>query len=190
MRAFIAIELPQNIKNTIGRLQTKLKASSAGLKWVDPSNIHLTLKFLGDIDEKSKDGICTLLKEICGRTPLFTIKLQGLSAFPSIQSPRIIWIGLSQGHDQLKAIVDQIENSLRKYGICNETKPFSWHITIARVHSQKNVQYLTRDMAKMERESMQEFREFQAGNITLFKSTLLPQGPIYEIIQQTNLKTT
>jgi len=189
MRAFIAIELPQDIKNAISRLQSKLKASGADVKWVAPSNIHLTLKFLGEIDDKTKDGICILLKEIAARTQIFTIRLGGLGAFPNIRSPRIIWIGLALGHDQTKTIVDELENNLEKYGISRETKPFSSHITIGRIRSPKNMQQLTRGLSEMETKGSEESGEFKAGKITLYKSTLLPQGPIYEVIQEANLRT-
>jgi 2'-5' RNA ligase len=190
MRAFIAIELPQDIKDRISRLQDRLKKSGSDVKWVSPSNIHLTLKFLGEIDDKTRDGVCACLVEIAANTTLFTIKLGGLAAFPRMQSPRIIWIELSQGHDQTKSIVDQLENNLEKYGIDRETKPFSSHITIGRVRSAKNKEDLIRCISESESSMTGNIGEFQAGKITLFKSTLLPHGPIYEIIQETNLKTT
>jgi RNA 2',3'-cyclic 3'-phosphodiesterase len=190
MRTFIAIELPQDIKGAISRMQAKLKASGADVKWVAPSNMHLTLKFLGEIDDKTKDGICGLLKEIASNTPPFTVKLGGLDAFPDLRAPRIIWVGLAQGHDQTKAIADQLENNLEKFGISKETKPFSSHITIGRVRSQKNMGHLTRNLSEMETNVTKKTGEFQAGKITLFKSTLLPHGPVYGIIQETNLNTT
>jgi RNA 2',3'-cyclic 3'-phosphodiesterase len=190
MRAFIAIELPQNIKDHISRLQDKLKKSGADVKWVSPSNIHLTLKFLGEIDEKTRDGVCACLVEIAAHTPRYTVKLGSLGAFPGIQSPRIIWIGLSLGHDQTRSIADQLENNLEKYGIDRETRPFSSHITIGRVRSQKNKDDLVRCISGLESSMKENLGEFQAEKITLFKSTLLPQGPIYGIIQETNLKTT
>jgi RNA 2',3'-cyclic 3'-phosphodiesterase len=190
MRAFIAIELPQNIKDNISRLQAELKASGADVKWVAPSHIHLTLKFLGDIDDRTKDAVRGLLNEIASHTPPFIIKLGGLGAFPDFRLPRIIWVGLSQGHDQAKTIVHQLENSLGQYGIDQETRPFSSHITIGRVRSRKNMPYLTRDLPGTGTNATEDLGEFQAGKITFFKSTLLPQGPVYEIIQETSLNTT
>lgn len=190
MRAFIAIELPQSIKDRIGRLQTRLKNTGADVKWVAPSNIHLTLKFLGEIDEKTKEAVAALMGEIGLHTPGFAIKLETVGAFPTIRSPRIIWIGLSQGHDQTKSIADQLENGLEEYGISKETRLFSSHITIGRVRSRKKIEDLGRGIAELEASVTESFGEFQAGKITLFKSTLLPQGPVYEVIQETNLKTT
>ncbi|MFA6383803.1 MAG: RNA 2',3'-cyclic phosphodiesterase [Candidatus Omnitrophota bacterium] len=189
MRAFIAIELPQDIKDSISRLQAKLKASGADVKWVPPSNIHLTLKFVGEIDATTQNGVCVLLNEIAAHTPPFTIRLAGLGAFPGSRSPRIIWVGLSQGQDQTKTIVDQLESGLEKYGIGRENRPFSSHITIGRVRSQKNMQHLTHDMSETEATIAEKLGEFKAGKITLFKSTLLPNGPVYEILQETSLNT-
>jgi len=190
LRTFIAIELPQDIKDTIGRLQSKLKSSGADVKWVSPSNIHLTLKFLGEIDEKTRDGVSGVMKEIGASTPSFIIRLGALGAFPGLHSPRIIWVGLSHGHDQVESIVERLETGLEKYGVIKENKPFSSHITIGRVRSPKNKEDLLRCVSELESPVKEKTGEFQAGKITLFKSTLLPHGPVYEAIQETNLKTT
>jgi 2'-5' RNA ligase len=189
MRTFIAIELPQDIKDAISRLQSKLKASGADVKWVAPTNIHLTLKFLGEIDEKTKDAVSDIIKEIAVNTPCFTIKLGEIGAFPRIQSPRVIWIGLSEGHEQTKTIVDHLKSELEECGIFGDNKPFSSHITIGRVHSLKKMDSLIRCISELAAQGTEKLGEFQAGKITLFKSTLLPQGPLYETLQETNLKT-
>jgi RNA 2',3'-cyclic 3'-phosphodiesterase len=189
MRAFIAIELPQDIKEAIGRLQAKLKQTGADVKWVSPANIHLTLKFLGEIDEKTKDAVCNAMRSAVADIRAFPIKLGELGAFPGMQSPRVIWIGLSEGHDRVKAIAQHLEHELGQCGKSREEREFSSHITIARVRSQKNKDALAAGISAVEGSTAGKLEGFTAKKITLFKSTLLPQGPVYEILQETNLKT-
>jgi 2'-5' RNA ligase len=190
MRAFIAIELPQGIKDAISCLQAKLKATGADVKWVSPSNIHLTLKFLGEIDEKTRDAVIEVMQEISSGIGQFSIKLGSIGAFPRIQSPRIIWIGLAQGHDQVKTIAQRLETELETCGLAKENREFSSHITIGRIRSLKNKDELAAGISKLDGTVTENLGEFLAGKITLFKSTLTPQGPIYEKLQETNLKTT
>jgi 2'-5' RNA ligase len=190
MRTFIAIELPQDIKDAISRVQVKLKATGADVKWVAPSNIHLTLKFLGEIDEKTRDAVIEVMQEISSGIGQFPVKLGSIGAFPRIQSPRIIWIGLSQGHDQIKTIAQRLETELETCGLAKENREFSSHITIGRIRSLKNNDALAAGISKLDGTVTENLGEFLAGNITLFKSTLTPQGPIYEKLQETSLKTT
>ncbi|HNQ51410.1 MAG TPA: RNA 2',3'-cyclic phosphodiesterase [Candidatus Omnitrophota bacterium] len=193
MRTFIAITLPPDVKDAVGRLQNKLKTSGADVKWVSPANIHLTLKFLGDIDEITKNSVSEALRLIAANSSDFTIRLGSIGAFPSIRSPRIIWIGLAEGHAQARSIVDQIETGLEDIGIPKEARPFSSHITIARVRSKKNIDLLIDGIAGLDKTLTVsgEFKAggFKAGKLTFFKSTLTPQGPVYEILQETDLKT-
>ena len=189
MRAFIAIDLPQSVKDIVSRMQSRLKLSGADVSWVSPANMHLTLKFLGDIDEAAAIAVSEAIRDIAARTCDFTMQLGSIGAFPGVQSPRIIWVGLSKGHEQARAIAAQIESRIEKYGIGRETKPFASHITIGRVRSKKNIRQLTDGIgaADIRRDATAE--EFKAGKITFFKSTLTPQGPVYEKLQETNLKT-
>lgn len=182
MRTFIAIELPQEIKDTLGRLQAKLKVAGADVKWVEPKNIHLTLKFLGEIDEQAVSRISSSLEEVCRAGKPFTIELSSLGAFPDAASPRIIWIGLKRGNKEVKEIFQNIEKHLAILGIPREEREFSAHITIGRTRSGKNRQELTK-LLLAPAQNLSEW-QFQVSKITLFKSTLTPRGPIYEVINE------
>ena len=185
MRAFIAIELPQEIKDTLGRLQQKLKAAGADVKWVEPKNIHLTLKFLGEIDEQTKDRVSAKLSEISAGTKQFTFSLSCLGAFPNTKSPRVIWIGIEQGDIEIKAIADAIETQLESINIPKETREFSSHITLGRTRSSKNRQELANALSELSLKSLKN--QFPVTKITLLKSTLTPRGPVYEILQEFQL---
>jgi 2'-5' RNA ligase len=181
MRAFIAIELPQEIKDSLGRLQAKLKTAGADVKWVDPKNIHLTLKFLGEIDEQTKERVSTKLAEICSGRKQFNLSLSSCGAFPNTDSPRVIWAGIEQGDKEIKTIADAIEIQLESIGIPKETREFSSHITLGRTRSSKNRPELAKILSELSSKPLKE--QFPASKITLFKSTLTPRGPIYETLQ-------
>ena len=189
MRTFIAIELPNEIKNSLSRLQEELKASQADVKWVKPENIHLTLKFLGEIDDKKLEKITKIIFDIAKEKNKFQIRISSLGTFPKIDFPRVIWVGVDIGDKETKGIAEELEEKIAKIGIPKEDRPFSSHITIGRTRSSLNRENLVRDL-KNKAELSGEKLEFYATSITLFQSTLTPHGPIYEALKETNLKTT
>ncbi len=189
MRAFIAIELPQEIKDTLGRLQAKLKTAEADVKWVEPKNIHLTLKFLGEIDEQTTEKIKSFLEKIPNAQKQFKINLSSPGAFPSPASPRVIWVGIKQGNAEIKGIAIFLEKQSAEIGLPPENKEFSAHITIGRVRSGKNRGELSKILSDLSQNSLED-QQFTADKITLFKSTLSSNGPIYETVKEFPLATT
>jgi 2'-5' RNA ligase len=189
MRAFIAIELPQEIKDSLAYLQEQLKASQADVKWVQPQNIHLTLKFLGEIDDKKLDKIIRILAEVTKDKNSFYIRISSLGAFPKINSPRVIWVGIDKGDLETKQIAKELEEKITKIGIPREERPFSSHITVGRVRSGLNRERLVQNLDNSVNNFGKDNREFQVTKITLFKSTLTPKGPIYEALKEVNLRT-
>ncbi len=188
MRAFIAIDLPKEIKNYLNLLEEKLKQSGADVKWVTPINIHLTLKFLGDVDTNKINQITHILDEISLNQAQFPLELGSAGAFPNIKSPRVIWVGINKGDNEVKKIVADLEKEIEKIGIAKEDKPFSSHITIGRVKSNLNREKLTQSLANLTAKA--DIRNpFIINKITLFKSSLTPKGPIYEAVKETSLKT-
>ncbi len=209
MRTFIAIELPQEIKSSLAKLQEQLKQSNADVKWVEPQNIHLTLKFLGEIDEQKLDKITRIIKDTSIARDVFSIRISSLGAFPKINTstalsinperaqasrrvnfPRVLWVGIDQGDKETKEIAKTLEEKIQKLGIPKEDRPFSSHITIGRVRSPKNKENLVQLLNKLAGNLTAEGLEFVATKITLFKSKLSPKGPTYEVLHEANLKTT
>ncbi len=190
MRTFIAIELPQEIKDSLAQLQDKLKASGADIKWVEPQNIHLTLKFLGEINEDKLNKVISIMESVAESTKPFDICICSVGAFPRISSPRVIWVGLDKGDTESKAIAKSLEEKIQKLGIPKEKRPFSSHITLGRTKSSLNMVKLVRDLKPRINDFGIENLEFLVTKITLFKSTLTPKGPVYEALKQTSLKAT
>lgn len=190
MRAFIAIELPEEIKTQLARIQEQLKRAGADVKWVEPKNIHLTLKFLGEIDDSQFNKICAILDEVAKNNAAYRANINSLGAFPKINSPRVIWAGVGQGDNETKAIAKQVEEKIQKLGIPKEDRAFSSHITLARTRSNKNQQSLVSELNKLAEEFGGKGLNFEVRKITLFKSTLMPGAPIYEPLKEASLTTT
>ena len=190
MRTFIAIELPEEIETILSRIQDELKQTQADVKWVKPENIHLTLKFLGEIEQDLVKQICSILQELAQKNCIFSLFLSNLGVFPKPQYPRVIWIGVTN-HQAVAEIAKDLEKQMIKIGLPAETRPFSTHITLGRVRSGLNRRALVEKIELLNNNlSSSPQPEFKVPHLTLFKSTLTPRGPIYEIISSYPLKST
>jgi len=188
MRTFIAIDLPKDIKETLADLEEQLKTCAADVKWVAPKNIHLTLKFLGEIEEDKLEKINQILEEVAKTNTTFSLGIFSLGAFPKINFPRIIWVGVNQGKNQVEELAKELEDKIAKIGIAKEKRPFSSHITLGRIRSGLNREKLVQSLIQhsgLEGKNLQ----FLVTKICLFKSTLTSGGPVYEAVKEINLKT-
>lgn len=190
MRTFIAIALPEEIKDSLSRLQGRLKLANADVSWVKRQNIHLTLKFLGEIDELKAGLVKDTLEKIANTIHPFPIRLLTLGAFPGVESPRIIWVGVDIGETEVTHLAQSIEQALSDKGFTREERPFSSHITIGRVRSKKNRGELTKHIEGLNQKFNKEKTEFTVKVITFFKSTLTSNGPIYEPLKEITLTAT
>ena len=180
IRSFLAfdIEDPGVIKRLLS-IQSKLMHTGATLKLIKAQNIHLTIKFLGDIYPSMIDAIYQKMKQI-SFSP-FNIELAGLGAFPKLSYPRIIWVGIKKGKNELIDIFNQLELNLSELGFKPELKGFNPHLTIARVRSSRNKSHLIQVIKEF------EAHEFGVENIQylrLKKSDLTPKGPIYSNLRE------
>lgn len=188
MRTFIAIELPTEIKNSLAGLQEELKKCGIDAKWVQPQNIHLTLKFLGKRDAKLTENVTRVLSDVAFGKKTFQINITSLGAFPKITSPRVIWVGIEEGDRQTREIAQELEEKIARLGIPKEDRPFSSHITIARIRSGLNRDKLISSLNSLQDKFKSAPLSFTARKITLFKSTLKPSGPVYEVLKEAGLK--
>lgn len=184
MRAFIAIELPIEIRDDLSRIQDKLKAELPKISWVKPQNLHLTLKFLGDISPEQLCDIKQITIEITKATAGFKINLRTLGVFPNPHAARIIWIGTNQPPLELKQLAQQMETRLVESNIPQEERPFCAHITIGRIKSHLAPSDLKKALDKVENDVACANWEFDCREITLFESTLGPGGPAYTILEK------
>lgn len=188
MRTFIAIELDNDIKQRLAPIQKKLIETGADVKWVKIENIHLTLKFLGEIEEKQLPQIKDIIQNICENKYTFNMTINELGAFPKLNYPRVIWIGVKEGKENIERISLELENSLSKIGFKKEKRPFSGHITLGRVRSNKNRAELIEAVNKFNEINLKETFIQPIKTITLFKSTLSLKGPTYEALYTAKFK--
>jgi len=184
IRAFIAIPLDPKIQHTIERIQDHLTKINHDVKWVTPKNIHITLKFLGDVTTEQINSVKQTLANLYQNTRPFTVELSQLGAFPNIDRPRTLWVGLKDNKQRLSRIAVSLEKALGKIEFQGDKKPFSPHITIGRIRSSKNIDALS--------ESMSNHQFFEnctqtISKIILFQSTLCSEGPIYQSLYQIKL---
>lgn len=178
VRTFIAVNLNPEIKEYLTSLQNVLNISESKIKWVGKNNLHLTMKFLGDISLEQTELIKSELKEIASRYSPFIIRLSSnIGVFPTYKGPRIIWIGIKEGISELKELYNSIENKLSNKGFPKEDKEFSGHITIGRV---KFIRDKTNFIQILKRIKVNNLTQ-EVGSIDLMESKLTPNGPIYNI---------
>ena len=184
MRAFIAIELPTEIKNYLSSIQNKLKAELPKVSWVKLENLHLTLKFLGEISPKQFNEIKQIITEITKGTSEFKIKLESAGVFPNPTVPRLIWIGNNQASTELKQLTEQLNKRLAESDIPQDERIFHAHITIGRIKTRLNSSDLKEALDKTGGDLVSVNEEFNCKEITLFESTLGPGGPTYKILEK------
>jgi 2'-5' RNA ligase len=176
IRSFIAIDLPEATRHTLAAVQEHLKQSGAGVRWVKPSSIHLTLKFLGNIQAAQVEDIALAVAQEIRDQPPITLGAAGLGAFPSRRKPRVLWIGMEGEVQRLNGIQARLENALEPLGFDREKRPFRPHLTIGRVKDRRRLQSLIDAMAELK---IPEFDSFDVTEIILYKSDLRPTGAIY-----------
>lgn len=186
IRAFIAIELNLETRELLSSIQIELKKTRADVKWVKPENIHLTIKFLGNINSDQANEIKKILSEVARENNQFDIDLSEVGAFPKKEYPRVIWVGVEKNKDKVAKIAADLEERIVNLGIPKEDRPFQSHITIGRVRSNDNRADL---VDKLKTITLAQKPSLLISKLTLFKSTLSPSGPIYEILSEANLKT-
>jgi len=185
IRTFIAVELPQEIQDRLGQLQSDFKVSMPDVRWTKYGNIHLTLKFLGDVPLSKIDKIGEALREVAAKFPAFTMSLADIGAFPNSRKPRIVWVGVQKGVDELKEIAKAIDSSMKRLGFPPEKRRFSPHLTVGRIRHLKNPTAMTEALDKS---AVGELGKFTVERISLIKSQLDPAGSIYTTIKEARLK--
>jgi 2'-5' RNA ligase len=185
IRTFIALELPPAVISLLAKVQNDLKSMRLRAKWVRPENIHLTLKFLGNINPGDIDKIGGAMMEAVGDFARFDLVARGVGVFPGIKRPRVIWVGLGGEIQSLFAMQRMLEDKLADLGFNKEKKPFKGHLTLGRFRqtiSPDTIQQCIRKYADLSSE------KFTARRIILFKSDLKPTGAVYSQLRQAAFK--
>lgn len=179
IRSFIAIDLGSQIVDQIVALQRTLRDTGADVKLVEAENIHITVRFLGEISLSLVERIGEELKTL--RFDTFETSLQGVGVFPDMRRINVVWIGIERNVLELVGLHGQVESRLKKLNIRPDNRGFSPHITIARVKSARNKDKLGEAILAMQDK---EFGAFPVDSVKLKKSVLTPKGPVYTTLAE------
>jgi 2'-5' RNA ligase len=180
LRTFVAVAITQAIRKHAGELIAALAGTSADVKWVEPHNLHLTLKFLGEVHQNEIAQVCQAVARGAAGVNPFEIEVRGAGAFPSAARPRTVWLGAGEGAEPMVVLHDRVEAALAKLGYREEHRRFQPHLTIGRV---RGAGAGIVELGQL----LQQQADFAAGRmtvgkVTLFASILTPDGAVYELL--------
>lgn len=179
IRAFIAVEINNQAKQKISKLISILKKSDADAKWATEDQMHLTLKFLGNVNKDKIQEISEAISVISNNFKSFAVSFSEIGAFPNTSHPRVIWLGIGKGAESLKMLNDETEAALEKLGFVKESREFEPHLTLARIRSSKNISNLIKLVGEI---NCTIRDEVPIHKLTLFQSSLNPKGAVYSVL--------
>jgi len=182
IRTFIAIELSNEARKKIQEIQSELKSLiQSRISWPKPENIHLTLKFLGNVSPNKIDSIKEELKKISKMHSPFEISLAGVGAFPNFRRPQVIWLGVDRGSELVIQIAGAIEKAMKRLGFPPEGRNFIPHLTLGRVKQRVNLEEIE---PKLRNYDNPDIPMVQVDRFGLIKSELHPEGAIYTTLEE------
>lgn len=180
-RLFVAVELGSGIQGHLAEIQEDLKRFSSTVKWVEPENFHLTLKFLGEVPEERIPAVREVLETVARQHAPLELELVGIGAFPNARSPRVLWAGVHEGREALIRLALHLNRGFSGLGFEPESRPFTGHVTLGRARRPEPIPGLDKVMlglakSKLGRRPIQDF--------ALVQSELKPTGPVYTVLER------
>ncbi len=181
LRTFVAIELTDGLHAALDDLEQNVKRirASGSVKWVAPGNIHLTLKFLGNVDSARLPDLEHALAAACAGQSQFELTLGGIGAFPNLNRPNVIWVGLAGQVQEATLLAEGVESECARIGFAREERPFSPHLTIGRVRRETKPADRALLGEGISRQTVGELGSLVVDRLSLMKSELTPRGSIY-----------
>ncbi len=189
IRSFIAINLPEEVKAGLAQLQAQLKSGKPPpVKWVDPYGIHLTLKFLGNVNVDMIGKITKTMEEAAQGIPPFHLNVKDLGAFPNLGRVQVVWVGINGEVNKLSQLHQRIESNLAPLGFTPESRPFAPHLTLARLRDQASPDERQRFGQLIAGIKFEALYTIKVDSINLMRSQLTREGAIYNQISSVGLK--
>jgi 2'-5' RNA ligase len=185
LRTFIAVDLGKPIRDRLVSLQERLAESGAAVKWVEVENLHVTLLFLGEVDERDVPAVCRAAADACKEHAPFTMAIETVGCFPTPRRPRTLWVGVGTGAQELCALHDALEPPLLDLGCYRrEERKYTPHVTVGRVKTERRTDTLAAALANQAgwRAGVVPVRE-----LLVLSSELTPNGPIYTVLSRAKL---
>ena len=185
LRTFIAVEVTRAAREQAARLIRELAGTPAAVKWVEPENLHLTLKFLGEVDMRQSAAVCQAVRTAVAELDVFTFHLHGAGAFPSSDQPRTLWVGVDDGQEDLIQLHDNVEAALAPLDFRSDGRRFVPHMTIGRVrYGRRGVAELG---AEIESHADVDLGPVPVREVIVYSSELTRNGPYYEALDRAPL---
>lgn len=185
LRSFIAVEIPENVKSRMAEARNAFRPLDPYIRWVRAEGVHLTLKFLGDIDPAQVAPVSASIEQAVKDMRHFTVKISGAGVFPNLKYPRVLWVGIVQGGSELSAIYQNLEGLLKELGFEPESRPFQPHLTLGRFRDGRQAgRLLTQEM--LQKGGAWE-ESFTVSQVRLMRSQLHPSGAIYTVLKECTL---
>lgn len=186
IRTFIGIHVGEEIRARLVSLQEQLAIIESDVKWVEPENLHLTLLFLGEVDQRETIDICRAAQKAIQDMPAFVVSVEAVGCFPNIRRPRTLWVGVGKGADEVCAVHDAIEKPLLEMGnYRRETRGYTPHVTLGRVKSVHPNDELAKTLQKHQTWSA---GEVSVDDVCVMSSVLGSEGPTYTVLGRAKLK--
>jgi len=181
IRTFIAINMTNEIKESLNKIQTQLKKANADVKWVSSDGMHITLKFLGNVVIGQLEGVYQMVLEATAELNPFLLSLASLGAFPNLLSPKVVWVGVNKGKEECVNLAKRIDGNLHRLGFPVEQRDFVPHLTLGRVKSPYRRNELSKLISNL---TMQSFGQMEVSKIGIMGSQLTPKGAIYTTLRE------
>jgi 2'-5' RNA ligase len=181
MRTFIAVPLPSECRETLEKMQRPMRSLGADVRWISIASIHLTLKFLGEVEPDLVPKLASALRSVPAEP--FALCIRGLGAFPNLQNPRVIWCGIEGEVQKLAALQAEVESVCEALGMAREQRVFHPHLTMGRVTGKRNLQPLL-DYIRI---GAGPESAFAAHCVDIYRSVLTPRGAIYTVLESVAL---
>src|SRR5579884_1363006 len=188
LRTFIAVDPGKAIRDRVVALQEVLARTGASVKWVEPENLHFTLLFLGEVEDREIPAVCRAVAEGCQTHAAFPLSVERVGCFGNLRRPRTLWVGTGLGTQELVALHDALEPPLLDLGCYRrEDRQYTPHITLGRVRGERSP---TAALATaLARQAKWQGGETNVREIHVLSSELTPQGPIYTVLSRAKLRT-
>jgi RNA 2',3'-cyclic 3'-phosphodiesterase len=190
VRTFVAVLIGDELRTRVSGVQEPLKKLAPDVKWVAPDNLHVTIKFLGNVREDDLPGVYRAVEEASGAVSQFDLSLSGLGAFPNARRARVVWVGIEEGREQLVKLASAVDSKLARLGFPKEEREFKSHITIGRVKepsrkdSWRDGPSLERLASGINEIDASDLGSQRVSSVAVMRSELRPGGPVYSPLKE------
>ena len=184
LRTFLALPLDEEIVERLVEVQRSLASAGARVRWVNEKNLHLTIKFLGDVTDEQLGDVCRVAEEVASQIEPFEFSVSSVTSVPPAGAMRMVWVGIDEQTGRLEKLHELLEESYARMGFKKENRSFRSHLTLGRVKSGQNVKQLRAAVAEI---AETNFGITSVNEMIVFSSELTPDGPIYSPMAKVKL---